>query len=81
MSVHNGKLAVEKAALSTPQIHIYTKLTNGNKVVFRIADNGTGIPEKLQKQLFEPFFTTKPVGKGTGLGLSINYQIITQKHQ
>ena len=45
-----------------------------------IADNGTGIPEGIQKRLFDPFFTTKPVGKGTGLGLSISYQIIVEKH-
>ncbi|MDZ7991328.1 MAG: ATP-binding protein [Nostoc sp. EfeVER01] len=88
-AVENG-LAVSEAererevgekALSTPQIHIQTKLTNDNQVVICIGDNGIGIPEKVQKQLFEPFFTTKPVNKGTGLGLSISHQIITQKHQ
>lgn len=65
---------VEGKALPTPQIRIHTKLFSE---VIRIADNGTGILEKLQKHLFEPFFTTKPVGKGTGLGLSISCQIIT----
>ncbi|MCT7982410.1 ATP-binding protein [Laspinema sp. A4] len=49
-------------------------------VIIRIRDNGSGIPEHLQKQLFDPFFTTKPVGKGTGLGLSISYQIVVEKH-
>lgn len=68
-------------ALPTPQIRIHTKLTSENQVVIRIADNGLGIPENVQKHLFQPFFTTKPVGKGTGLGLSISYQIITQKHR
>jgi signal transduction histidine kinase len=48
--------------------------------MIRIADNGSGIPESLQKRLFDPFFTTKPVGKGTGLGLSISYQIVVEKH-
>jgi signal transduction histidine kinase len=52
-----------------------------SKVVVRIIDNGTGIPEDIRKKLFDPFFTTKPVGKGTGLGLSISYQIIVEKHQ
>lgn len=47
--------------------------------IIRIADNGAGIPEKIQKQLFDPFFTTKPPGKGTGLGLAISYQI-AEKH-
>ncbi|MEH1821836.1 MAG: ATP-binding protein [Nostoc sp.] len=80
-SVENSEWGVEEKALSTLQIRIQTKLTSENQVVICIADNGIGIPEKVQKHLFEPFFTTKPIGKGTGLGLSISYQIITQKHQ
>ncbi|MEH2129848.1 MAG: ATP-binding protein [Nostoc sp.] len=86
-AVENGEWGVEQKALPipnslvpTPQIRIHTKLTSENQVIIGISDNGTGIPEKVQKHLFEPFFTTKPIGKGTGLGLSISYQIITQKH-
>ncbi len=45
-----------------------------------IADNGPGVPEKLQPKLFDPFFTTKPIGKGTGLGLSISQQIVCERH-
>jgi signal transduction histidine kinase len=62
------------------QIRIRTELTNDNYVLIRIADNGSGIPEEVQKRLFDPFFTTKDVGKGTGLGLSISYQIVVEKH-
>jgi two-component system nitrogen regulation sensor histidine kinase NtrY len=40
-----------------------------NKVLVSVEDNGTGIPEVLQKKLFTPNFTTK--SSGTGLGLSI----------
>ncbi|WP_179064753.1 ATP-binding protein [Nostoc sp. C052] len=80
-SVENIEWGVGEKALPTPQIRIHTQLTSENQVVICIADNGTGIPENVQKHLFEPFFTTKPIGKGTGLGLSISYQIITQKHQ
>lgn len=54
---------------------------NSERAIVRIIDNGSGIPEELQKRLFDPFFTTKPVGKGTGLGLSISYQIIVEKHR
>ena len=49
-------------------------------VTIAIADNGSGIPEAVKKQVFNPFFTTKPVGKGTGMGMAISYQIITEKH-
>jgi signal transduction histidine kinase len=63
-----------------PTIRIRTEMGDGNKVVIRIADNGSGMTEAVRKQLFDPFFTTKAVGKGTGLGLSISYQIVVTKH-
>ncbi|WP_322746057.1 sensor histidine kinase [Nostoc sp. LEGE 06077] len=66
--------------LTKPIIKIRTELTDNGQVNIRIADNGIGISEEIQKYLFDPFFTTKPVGKGTGLGLSISYQIIVEKH-
>lgn len=64
------------------QIRIRTEITNDHYVIVRIADNGSGISEEVQKRLFDPFFTTKAVGKGTGLGLglSISYQIVVEKH-
>jgi two-component system, NtrC family, sensor kinase len=62
-------------------IQISSEITQEQKVIIRIRDNGVGIPEKVKKSLFDPFFTTKPPGKGTGLGLSISYKIITEKHQ
>jgi PAS domain S-box-containing protein len=46
---------------------------SADEVIFRIADEGIGIPEKDQQQLFEPFHRAENVGniKGTGLGLAI----------
>jgi signal transduction histidine kinase len=64
-----------------PQIKIATEIDSEQLAIIRIADNGTGIPERLKKRLFEPLFTTKNVGKGTGLGLSIAYQIVVEKHE
>ena len=49
-------------------------------VVVEIADNGPGIPEKVQPHIFEPFFTTKGVGQGTGLGLDTAQRIV-RKHR
>ncbi|MFN6463433.1 MAG: PAS domain S-box protein [Nostoc sp. DedVER02] len=63
-----------------PTISICTQLQEPNQVTIKIADNGLGIPEDLNKQLFDPFFTTKAIGKGTGMGLAISYQIITERH-
>ncbi|MBD1840153.1 GAF domain-containing sensor histidine kinase [Coleofasciculus sp. FACHB-129] len=70
----------ESSNSSLPTIRIRTEMGDGNKVVIRIADNGSGMTEAVRKQLFDPFFTTKAVGKGTGLGLSISYQIVVKKH-
>ncbi|MEH2050035.1 PAS domain-containing sensor histidine kinase [Nostoc sp.] len=66
--------------ISPPTITIHTTLIDSDWVKIAIADNGLGMPEKVEKQVFNPFFTTKPVGKGTGMGMSISYQIITEKH-
>jgi signal transduction histidine kinase len=49
-------------------------------VVIEIADNGPGIPAKVQPHIFEPFFTTKGVGEGTGLGLDTVARIV-RKHR
>jgi signal transduction histidine kinase len=61
-------------------IQIRTELKDSNNVIIRIADNGTGMTQEVQRKIFDPFFTTKPVGQGTGLGLSISYQIVVEKH-
>lgn len=63
-----------------PMIRIVTECENAKQISIRIADNGPGMTEVLQKRLFDPFFTTKTVGKGTGLGMAISYQIVTNRH-
>jgi len=50
-------------------------------VIIAIADNGGGIPPKVQARIFEPFFTTKEVGVGTGQGLAIAHNVIVKSHQ
>jgi len=49
-------------------------------VIITIADNGGGIPQKVQERIFEPFFTTKEVGVGTGQGLAIAHNVIVKSH-
>jgi len=63
-----------------PTLRITTALSQPDRVMIKIADNGPGMSPGVQEQVFNPFFTTKPVGKGTGLGLSIGYQIVVERH-
>ena len=72
-------ITTEQKKTAIPSIRICTKMIDTDTVTIQIADNGSGMSEKVKQHLFEPFFTTKPVGKGTGLGLSISYSII-EKH-
>jgi PAS domain S-box-containing protein len=47
------------------------------EIVFKLKDNGPGIPEPIRSRIFEPFFTTRQVGSGTGIGLAFCHRIIT----
>jgi signal transduction histidine kinase/DNA-binding NarL/FixJ family response regulator len=50
-------------------------------VVFKVKDNGNGIPDELQSKVFEPYVqlaTSKKNSDGMGLGLSIVKKIVDQ---
>ena len=49
-----------------------------DRVVFRVWDNGGGIPSEIIENIFNPFFTTKPTDQGTGLGLALSSDIARQ---
>jgi two-component system, NtrC family, nitrogen regulation sensor histidine kinase NtrY len=46
----------------------------GDRLVYRIADNGIGLPPQHRHRLTEPYVTTR--AKGTGLGLAIVKKIV-----
>lgn len=62
---------------STISVHVIDKK---DKVILKIADEGSGIPQEKAQHIFEPFYTTKPIGEGSGLGLSVVHGIV-QSHQ
>lgn len=57
-------------------IKMESKVIEGQKFQVTFVDSGSGIPEKIRKNIFESFYTTKGKGKGTGLGLSLCRKIV-----
>ena len=51
-----------------PKITISAESIN-TKVIIKISDNGTGVPQELIDKIFIPFFSTKKTGSGIGLSL------------
>ncbi len=65
----NAMQAIPEDKAGKIDTFIYRK---NNKVVIKISDNGTGIPEDMQDKVFQPKFTTKRTGSGLGLAMSKN---------
>ncbi len=69
---------IENAFAAMPgggTLTLMTKL-EGDFVIIRISDTGTGIAENEIQKIFEPYFTTK--ASGTGLGLTVVYKVIKE---
>lgn len=47
-----------------------------DSIIFKIKDNGEGIPRENREKIFQPFFTTKTREKGAGIGLSTVKSIV-----
>jgi PAS domain S-box-containing protein len=71
-----GRLTVETANVRRGEARPPEIGDDGDWVVLRVRDEGSGMDEETRRRLFEPFFTRKE--SGTGLGLSSSYGIVKQ---
>ncbi len=59
----------------------YEHVTEGDYVVLRIEDYGTGIAPEDLNRIFEPFYTKKIMGRsGTGLGMAVVWGTVQDHH-
>lgn len=78
---YNHKRTLEDIKANPSVIRIRTEITDRDRILVRISDNGPGMSEEVRRHIFDPFYTTKPPGKGTGIGLSISWKIVVEKHR
>jgi len=64
---------IDKGDLTPGRILVSLE-TEGEKVLFKVRDNGIGLPPEDRHRLTEPYVTTR--AKGTGLGLAIVRKIM-----
>lgn len=51
------------------KIQLSAYINPNNKVLIKVADNGSGIPDDVLDKIFIPFFSTRKTGSGIGLSL------------
>lgn len=71
----NALDALKESGVKNPMIKVDVSL-EGERVVIKFKDNGTGVPEAVRSQIFDKTFTTKASGNGSGLGLYICKELI-----
>ncbi|MBS1666661.1 MAG: HAMP domain-containing histidine kinase [Bacteroidetes bacterium] len=54
---------------SRPKITLTGNLSPNQKIIIKVADNGSGISAELIDKIFVPFFSTRKAGSGIGLSL------------
>jgi nitrogen fixation/metabolism regulation signal transduction histidine kinase len=75
--IHNLMQNAEDALSQTDSgVITITTARDGDALLLRVADNGTGIRDDVLQRIFEPYVTTK--AKGTGLGLPIVKKIVDE---
>lgn len=65
--VMNALEAMQQLPAGERRLTIHIGHDRQGMLAVTVADNGSGIPAELARQLFEPYFTTKEAGLGMGL--------------
>lgn len=65
------KNAIQAMTNSLKKELFLTAENDDKKVILRIKDSGSGIPDEIKDRVFDALVTTKPIGVGLGLGLSV----------
>jgi len=73
--IKNALLAANSYSESNIEIQW---LTEKDKGIITVTDNGSGIPPNLESKVFDDFFTTRNPGDGTGLGLAFCKSLMAQ---
>ena len=72
--LRNAIEAMEDIPVEKRQLVLQTRRVSNDKVMVKVIDSGSGMPDDVLEQVFDPFVTTKE--EGMGLGLSISQGII-----
>jgi signal transduction histidine kinase len=73
--------AVTHAFTDGPGGHMLIKARRlgAEQVEITFSDDGSGVPEEIQRHVFDPFFTTRRAQGSVGLGLYIVHNLVTQQ--
>ena len=73
--------AVTHAFTGAPGGHMLIKARRlgTEQVEITFSDDGSGVPEEIQRHVFDPFFTTRRAQGSIGLGLYIVHNLVTQQ--
>jgi signal transduction histidine kinase len=68
--IANAFEAVTEMPPGKKGITVLTRMVQGGRIMFRVADTGEGISPLVRQRLFEPLSSSKSTGMGIGLAIS-----------
>lgn len=68
--IANAFEAVAGMSTDAKAVTLLTRMLQGNRIMFRVADTGEGMSPAARQRLFEPLASSKTMGMGIGLAIS-----------